>query len=242
MKKILNVLKNRRYISLFAAFLLLFTYLAALRGYIYENVNKSIYFIQTGTPEIAVSDVLTATLTAGAAMGAIVCVLARGKLTERTTTVFYIVGALLGVVILFFTPYNLQLAAPATNLQNLSTINLILLIFLGALESAVLTFAVGSHIVEYLRDGSLAPLVALLLCAAVAAALALLSAKYGWRFPLCTGIYACVLLVLNTVRGFVVKEGEKRIPAPVKCRQTLIVCALLLALTIGVAVGGYFIG
>ena len=142
---------------------------------------------------------------------------------------------------LLFTPYNLQLAAPAANLQNISTIDLILLIFLGAVNCALLVCAVGAHIAEYMKDGVLAPLVAVAVCAAAAATLALLVAKYDWRFPVCSGVYAGVLFVLGTSGGFCLKEEEARTDAPVKDTRVAVVCAVVIALTVGVAAGGYFL-
>ena len=71
MKKVFQVLKNRRYISLLSAFLLLFTYLAATRSYIYENINKSLYFVQTGSANVSVGATVTGTLVAAAVLGVI---------------------------------------------------------------------------------------------------------------------------------------------------------------------------
>ena len=173
--------------------------------------------------------------------GALICVLLRRKLTARVTVTLYVCAALLSGITLLFTPYNLQLAAPAANLQNISTIDLILLIFLGAVNCALLVCAVGAHIAEYMKDGALAPLVAVAVCAAAAATLALLAAKYDWRFPVCSGVYAGVLFVLGTSGGFCLEEEEARTDAPVKDTRVAVVCAVVIALTVGVAAGGYFL-
>ena len=153
--------------------------------------------------------------------------------------IFYGAAFARGITLLF-TPYNLQLAAPAANLQNISTIDLILLIFLGAVNCALLVCAVGAHIAEYMKDGALAPLVAVAVCAA-AATLALLAAKYDWRFPVCSGVYAGVLFVLGTLGGFCLKEEQARADAPVQDTRVAVVCAVVVALTVGVAAGGYFL-
>lgn len=241
MKKVFQVLKNRRYISLLSAFLLLFTYLAATRSYIYENINKSLVFGQTGTPDISVGATVTGTLVAAAVLGVIICWFARDKFTERTTINLYIIAAFWAIVLLFFTPYNLSLLSPTTNGQNIATINLIVVVFLGAAEVCLLTVSIGSHFAEYFKDGSLAPLVAAFICAAISVVLSLLAAEFTWNFVVCTAVYAGVLLTVNIVNGFIQKSGDEFTDAPVHDYKIYIVCAVIILLALGVAVGGHFL-
>ena len=241
MKKVFQVLKNRRYISLLSEFLLLFTYLAATRSYIYENINKSLVFGQTGTPDISVGATVTGTLVAAAVLGVIICWFARDKFTERTTINLYIIAAFWAIVLLFFTPYNLSLLSPSTNGQNISTINLIVVIFLAAVGVILFTVAIGSHFAEYFRDGSFAPLVAAFICASVAVVLSLLAAEFTWSFTICTAVYAAVLLAVNMVNSFIQKKGDEYTDAPVRDYKIYIVCAIIILLALGVAVGGHFL-
>ena len=54
---------------------------------------------------------------------------------------------------------------------------------------------------------------------------------------LCAG----VLFVLGTSGGFCLEEEEARTDAPVKDTRVAVVCAVVIALTVGVAAGGYFL-
>src|SRR5699024_12729482 len=63
-------------------------------SYIYENINKSLYFVQTGSANVSVGATVTGTLVAAAVLGVIICWFARDKFTERTTINLYIIAAL----------------------------------------------------------------------------------------------------------------------------------------------------
>ena len=54
-------------------------------------------------------------------------------------------------------------------------------------------------------------------------------------------MYAGVLFVLGTSGGFCLEEEEARTDAPVKDTRVAVVCAVVIALTVGVAAGGYFL-
>lgn len=240
MKKLFHVLKNRRYISLLSAFLLLFTYLAATRSYIYENINKSLYFIQTGSPNVSVGATVTGTLVAAAVLGVILCWLLRDKFTERSTIVLYLISAFFAIVLLFFTPYNLSLSSPETNGQNIATICMILVIFLSCVGVILFTMAIGSHFAEYFKDGSFAPQIAAFICAAIAVVLSLLAAEFTWSFTICTAVYAGVLFAVNIVNCFIQKKGDEYTDAPVRDYKIYIVCGVIILLALGVAIGGHF--
>ena len=166
-----------------------------------------------------------------------------GKILKKIwplAVIAVIASALLGVIILFFTPYQLSLLSPTTNGQNIATINLIV-VFLGAAEVCLLTVSIGSHFAEYFKDGSLAPLVAAFICASVAVVLSLLAAEFTWSFTICTAVYAAVLLAVNMVNSFIQKKGDEYTDAPVRDYKIYIVCAIIILLALGVAVGGHFL-
>ena len=167
-----------------------------------------------------------------------------GKILKKIwplAVIAVIASALLGVMILFFTPYQLSLLSPATNGQNIATINLIVVVFLGAAEVCLLTVSIGSHFAEYFKDGSLAPLVAAFICVAISVVLSLLAAEFTWNFVVCTAVYAGVLLAVNIVNGFIQKSGDEFTDAPVHDYKIYIVCAVIILLALGVAVGGHFL-
>ncbi len=167
-----------------------------------------------------------------------------GKILKKIwplAVIAVIASALLGVMILFFTPYQLSLLSPTTNGQNIATINLIVVVFLGAAEVCLLTVSIGSHFAEYFKDGSLAPLVAAFICAAISVVLSLLAAEFTWNFVVCTAVYAGVLLAVNIVNGFIQKSGDEFTDAPVHDYKIYIVCAVIILLALGVAVGGHFL-
>lgn len=167
-----------------------------------------------------------------------------GKILKKIwplAVIAVIASALLGVMILFFTPYQLSLLSPTTNGQNIATINLIVVVFLCAAEVCLLTVSIGSHFAEYFKDGSLAPLVAAFICAAISVVLSLLAAEFTWNFVVCTAVYAGVLLAVNIVNGFIQKSGDEFTDAPVRDYKIYIVCAIIILLALGVAVGGHFL-
>lgn len=227
MKKVFKVLKNRRYISLLSAFLLLFTYLAALRTYIFTDIT----LLPTFSDGTDIGVTVTATLVAAAVVGVLICYFARDHFTERTTIYLYMAAAIYALLLLIFRTSVLSCSGNTAA---------ILVTVLSAIGVILFTVAIGSHFAEYFKDGSFAPQIAAFICAAIAVVLSLLAAEFTWSFTICTAVYAGVLFAVNIVNCFIQKKGDEYTDAPVRDYKIYIVCGVIILLALGVAIGGHF--
>lgn len=238
MKNMLKALKKNRYISLFLIFMILFTYLSGLRLYIYENINKSFTLIRLGAEWIDISALASILLALGVVVGAVIALFIRKKISMNLTTMLYALSGLFAIVLLFFTPYNLQLLMPATNLQNITSINLIAVLFFSTIDVALFTLVLGTHILFNIWD--ITGTIVLAMSIIISVIISMLATVFVWSFIVCIGVYASILLLINTVNSVCSVQDVSQC-CESKQKHIIIIGGMFAIAVLTVLISAYFI-
>lgn len=218
MKSILKNAADTKAVSCFSCALLLFTYLADARRYLYDNIYTAFDLGNLGAfgARLSVSVLLPVLMAFGVAVGAALAFAVRRRAARSLPVVLYTLSALFVVVFLFFTPYNLQLLLPSQIGQNLAMIGCIAVLVFCAVDTAVFSLSLLVHR-QLLgrsagRHGGVLVLLLLGLAAAGALALTFCHAPFG----VCTAVFAGVLLFANILDAAFARPafaGAKPCPA-----------------------------
>lgn len=238
MKNAWNKLKQGKYLSLFMASLLLFTYLAGARYYLYENIYKAFNLGNLGAfgAKLHVSVLLPVLMTAGVLLGALFAFLTRKKVNMKTSVTLYTWSALFVIAFCFFTPYHLQLLLPAQILQNLAMINCIAVMVFSAVAVALLSWSVFTHLnVLGISCGSTCGVTAVV-CVLLGFLVAVTAVCFQASFRGCVMLYTGILFLVNILCTLFdmksdlsgEKNGERRFVSRFALAAFLMVAALVI--------------
>lgn len=210
MKSLRNNIVKGKYGSFLATSLLLFAYLMDARYYLYENIYKAFQLGNLGPvgARLQVSILMPVLMALGVLTGWLLSFLFRKKTSGRTLIVLYTLCALFAIVFLFFTPYHLQLLMPSQIMQNLAMINCIAVMVFAAVDAALFSWAVFSHLTVMKKQGGRLGGIVLLVCAVLAFGAGSLLMEARGSFPIYVGLYAGILIIINSLHSIIGWENH----------------------------------
>lgn len=246
MKTLLNDLKKAKYISLLILVCMTFTFAADFRYYINQSVYAAFNLGNLGAfgTKLYVSVLVAVFAAIGWGAGMLTAFLTRKKKVNAVT--LYWLSGMFAVVMLFFTPYNLQLLMSATIMQNIVMIDCIAHIVFILVDMWLFAWALCAGSRDVLMRKEKYGIAIISVVAAVATALAFASIACKWSFVIQTAVYGSILTALNVFHAAFPEREEGEEIKEISCagssgRKELIVAAAVTILFIAVLVGAYFI-
>lgn len=246
MKTLLNDLKKAKYISLMTLVCMTFTFAADFRYYINQSVYAAFNLGNLGAfgTKLYVSVLVAVFAAIGWGAGMLTAFLARKKKVNAVT--LYWLSGMFAVVMLFFTPYNLQLLMSATIMQNIVMIDCIAHIVFILVDMWLFAWTLCAGSRDVLMQKEKYGIAIISVVAAVATALAFASIACKWSFVIQTAVYGSILTALNVVHAAFPEREEGEEIKEISCagssgRKEFIVAAAVTILFIAVLVGAYFI-
>lgn len=243
MIKLTKSLQKGKYISLFAAIAMLFTYLADIRYYLNDNIYKGMNLGNLGGlgGEINLSILFTVIGALGYLMGVLLVLVTRKRLKGRASINLFAVAGLMAIIFLLFTPYNLQLLMPTQNMQNIAMINCIAVMVFSFADIAVLSMAINSHLAQIIDTEVIIGRGIVVGITVLSIILALLTTGLRWSFAICVAVYASVLLFVNIIHSIFYKDSEGGTACMTINKAKGIVISIESVVVLVLLVGGYFI-
>lgn len=246
MKRLLNDLKKAKYISLMILVCMTFTFAADFRYYINQSVYAAFNLGNLGAfgTKLYVSVLVAVFAAIGWGAGMLTAFLTRKKKVNAVT--LYWLSGMFAVVMLFFTPYNLQLLMSATIMQNIVMIDCIAHIVFILVDMWLFAWVLCAGSRDVLMRKEKYGIAIISVVAAVATALAFASIACKWSFVIQTAVYGSILTALNVFHAAFPEREEGEEIKEISCagssgRKELIVAAAVTILFIAVLVGAYFI-
>lgn len=236
MKKVLENLRKNKYFTLFFAIMLMFAYMGGARKYIYDNCTKIFDLSRMGSPWFNLSAGFAVLMAIAVCVGVLLAFLLRKKISIDWVIAGYGLGGVVSVLTLLFTPYNLQILSPSTQLDAFATVTFIAVFVFSLVTVVLLSAAISSHIlIATHQTGMIAIIVS---CAeiAIATLFICLSVAFNWSLQIYLIVLTALLLVFYTVNVFD-KSGEEKLRlADIKINWLLvgIVIAVVVAAIISV--------
>lgn len=249
--KTATYLRNKKYMSFALTAILLFAYAVCMRFYINQNIYKAFNLGNLGEigQKLFVSTIMAVVSAIGFGLGFLLSFLTKKKASAQRTNILYSLSSVFTVIMLLFTPYNIQLLMPDQILQNIAMINCIALIFFSFVDICLLSWTLNSQICLWSKN-----LVAdvfsksdISVCSCIAVlslALAVIVLALKGSVETLFAVIASLLLILNIADGIAPRpsfqeDGQKPLAY---FRKTSVVCYAVLAATFIVSIIiGYYI-
>lgn len=199
MKKLNKEMKNQKPISFLLTGLLLFTFLAGVRLYLFENIYKAYNLGNLGGvgAKLNVSVIVAGFLAISVIIGLVLSLLTKNKLRENSSATFCFISGLATIVFLFFTPYNLQLVLPTQIMQNLAMINCIAVMVFSLVVSSIFVYTIVIQIIQLCQSNKKSFLVLLGVSVFACLVISMLTVSLNWSFSILANFYAWCLLIIS---------------------------------------------
>lgn len=231
MNKVLNSLKNNKYITLLIACMLTFAYMGGTRKYIYDNCSKVFSFARFGSSWFNLSIGISVLMAVAICVGVAVMFLLRKKITMNVVVFGYGISCIISIFVLIFTPYNLQLLSPTTQLDTFATITMLAAMVFGLTTTAVLSASLSAHIVLALDDEKLIAAIIVVSTIVLSTILASLAVAFNWSLQIYFGVLTLLLFIFHIINSVTKSERENNI-----CVKEVTVIWVNFAIVIAIAV------
>lgn len=211
MKKVLDSLKNNKYITLIIALMLTFAYVGGLRKYIYDNCSKMLSFARAGADWFNLSIGIAILMFVAVCVGIALMFLIRKKVTMNIVVSGYGIASVLSILIMLFTPYNLQLLSPSTNMDTLAKVALYAKMILGLVEVVLLSATLSSHILLAVDFEKLTATIVVSVATVLSVLIVCLCVAFNCSLQIYFGVVTLLLLILNIVNSVTKSERENNI-------------------------------
>lgn len=207
MKKILENLKNNKYITLFIASLFAFAYMGGARKYIYDNCSKIIDFARFGSPWFNFSGGMAILMAVVVLVGVAVAFLLRKKINMNWVLSGYALCGIISILLLILTPYNLQLLVPTTQLDTFATVTMISSMVFSLVIVGVMSLAISSHILIVIYQDKMIATIVSSAIFVLASMLAIFSVAFNFSLQIYF-IVLTTLLILSYALNIFWKSSE----------------------------------
>lgn len=245
MKKIVSVANEKKYISLSLLCFIFFTYLSLFRSYVYDNIFKAFTLGNLGgfAAKIKVSSLVVILFAICVIVGVCLVILLRKKLSDKFLKAIYSIFSFFPLLLLFFTPYNMQLIFPAQNLQNLSMITFLVVLVFGCIDIALLAGILFWQIYSVSKNYKLLDYIILFSLIAPAFVLAILGVVYQWSFFIIILVSSVLLLTTSIVSNIISAFAEPStvIEGETDKKLKIVLFSVLAVFSATCLIAGYFI-
>lgn len=190
--------------------MLTFSYVGGLRKYIYDNCSKMLSFARAGADWFNLSIGIAILMFVAVCVGIALMFLIK-KVTMNIVVSGYGIASVLSILIMLFTPYNLQLLSPSTNMDTLAKVALYAKMILGLVEVVLLSATLSSHILLAVDLENLTATIVVSIMTILSVLIVCLCVAFNGSMQIYFGVLTFLLLILNIVNSVTKSERENNI-------------------------------